>query len=369
MLAAPLAGMLLADHGADVVKVEMPDVGDAMRGWGHSKDGQGLYWKVIGRNKHTVALDLHQEADRDHLRRLLRDADVLIENFRPGTLENWGLAPDELLASVNPRLLILRVSGWGQDGPYRQRPGFGTLVEAFSGFAHINGWPDRPPALPPFGLADAIAGFAGAFGVLAAVQARSTTGRGQVIDLALYEPMLTALGSLVIDYDQLRIVQERTGNNTPFTAPRNAYRTSDGNWFAISGSNQSTAARLMRAVGHAHLIDDDRFASNAARVRNAPELDDLISQWAETRTLAEVLEQLERADVPVAPINTAADLVADQHVRARGSIVVVDDPDLGDVRVQAPVPVLSETPATLRFLGRALGVDNAILDQEDPWSR
>jgi len=361
MLAAPFTGMLLADHGADVVKVEMPEVGDGMRQWGHRKGDVPLYWKVLGRNKRAVTLDLHEQSDRDRLKRLLADADVLIENFRPGTLERWGLGPDDLWAG-NPRLVVLRVSGWGQDGPYAPRPGFGTLVEAFSGFAHINGWPDRPPTLPPFGLADSMAGMIGAFGVLCALRARERTGRGQVVDLALYEPMLTALGSLVIDYDQAGVSQERSGNRTPFSAPRNAYQGSDGGWFAISASNQNTAARLFATIGRPELLQDPRFATNPARAAHQDELDELISAWAASRTRDQAIADLEAGGVPVAPVNSVADIVGDEHVLARNSLIRVADDELGEALVQAPVPRLRDTPGRVRFLGRPLGAD------DDQWT-
>ncbi|MGI5271629.1 CaiB/BaiF CoA transferase family protein [Nonomuraea sp. CA-218870] len=361
MLAAPFSGMLLADHGADVVKVEMPEVGDGIRQWGHKKDDIALYWKVLARNKRTVTLDLHEEAGRDRLRRLLADADVLIENFRPGTLERWGLSPDGLRAA-NERLVVLRVSGWGQDGPYAERPGFGTLVEAFSGFAHINGWPDRPPTLPPFGLADSMAGMIGAFGILCALRERDRSGRGQVIDLALYEPMLAALGSLVIDYDQQGIVQDRMGNRTPFSAPRNAYQGKDGGWFAISASNQNTATRLLTTIGRPELLDDPRFATNTVRTAHQDELDEVISSWAELRTRDDAIAELNAGGVPVAPVNSVADIVGNEHVVARGSLIRVPDDELGEVLVQAPVPRLCDTPGRVRFLGRPLGSD------DDQWT-
>lgn len=365
MIAAPLAGMLLADHGADTIKIEIPNGGDQLRHWGHLKNGTGLLWKVIGRNKRSIPLDMHVEGDRVVLRQILREADVLIESFRPGTLEKWDLSPDSLLEE-NPRLILLRVSGWGQTGPYSQRPGFGTLVEAFSGFAHINGWEDRPPALPPFGLADSMAGFVGAFGILAALHAREQSGRGQVIDLALYEPILTALGSMVIDYDQLGIVQGRSGNRAPFTAPRNAYQCRDGRWFAISASNQNTAHRLLLAVGGVDLSDDLRFATNQLRVANAEALDKLIQSFANDKTLEEVLAALTEADVPVSPVNSVADLLSDEQVLDRRSIVAIDDEELGSVNVQAPIPRFSRDPGSIRHLGLPMSPVSDI-DPRDPW--
>lgn len=362
LLAGPFCGQLLGDFGAEVIKVEDPGRGDPMRQWGREKPhGKSLWWPVVARNKKSVTCNLRTPQGQELVKKLVAEADVLLENFRPGTLERWGLGPDDLWAG-NPRLVVLRVSGWGQDGPYAPRPGFGTLVEAFSGFAHINGWPDRPPTLPPFGLADSMAGMIGAFGVLCALRARERTGRGQVVDLALYEPMLTALGSLVIDYDQAGVSQERSGNRTPFSAPRNAYQGSDGGWFAISASNQNTAARLFATIGRPELLQDPRFATNPARTAHQDELDELISAWAASRTRDQAIADLEAGGVPVAPVNSVADIVGDEHVLARNSLIRVADDELGEALVQAPVPRLRDTPGRVRFLGRPLGAD------DDQWT-
>lgn len=366
MLAAPLTGMLLADHGATVIKVEMPGTGDQLRAWGQRKNDQGLTWKMIGRNKRSVTLDLHAEDDRAHVRKLLATADVLIENFRPGTLERWDLAPATLMQD-NDRLIVLRISGWGQDGPYARRPGFGTLVEAFSGFAFINGWADRPPTLPPFGLADSMAGFVGAFGVTAALQARHRTGKGQLIDLALYEPMLTSLGSMVVEYDQLGVILQRAGNRAPMTSPRGAYQCKDDGWLAVSGSNQATAMRLLDEVGGPELMTDRRFADNQSRLEHTDELDELIAEWASNRTLDDAIEALQHADVPACAVNSVADVLADQHVKERGSLVPCEDGELGTIRMPAPIPRLMATPGSIRHLGRALGADNDLLDEENAW--
>jgi crotonobetainyl-CoA:carnitine CoA-transferase CaiB-like acyl-CoA transferase len=358
MLAAPLAGMLLADHGADVVKIELPGRGDEMRSWGHQKDGLGLYWKVISRNKRLVALDLRADDGREAFLGLLADADVLIVNFRPGTLERWGLS-DEVLREVKPDLIVLRVTGFGQTGPSASRPGYGTLAEAMSGFAGINGWPDRPPTLPPFGLADAITGVTAAFGVLAALRHRDATGEGQDIDLALYEGILTLLGSFVVDYDQAGVVPVRTGNVTPFAAPRGTYPTADGKWIAIAGSNQTTAYRLFRAIGRPEFIDDPRFQSNRDRVANNDAIDEAIMAWSRTRTAEDVLRTFEEHEVPAIDVKTIDDLVQDPHLWERGSLVEVDDDDFGSVVMQAPVPRLTRSPGRIRFAGRwEMGRDN-----------
>ena len=358
MLAAPLAGMMLADHGAEVIKVEQPGRGDQLRSWGYTRDEQPLLWKMLSRNKRLVTLDLHDGEAQEILLELVSTSDVLIENFRPGTLDRWGLTL-ERLHRANPALVVLRVSGYGQTGPHSARAGFGTLAEAYSGFAFINGWPDRPPSLPPFGLADAIAGMAAAFGVSAAVHSARRTGLGQEVDVALYEPLLTALGSIVIDYDQAGVVQQRSGNRAPFSSPRNAYRTADDGWIAISGSTQSTAARLFEAIGRPELITDPRFATNQDRLRNAAELDEVIGAWMAERDEAAALKILEAASVTAGPVYSIDELTRDEHILARGSLTTVDDDKLGPVLMQTPVPRMTGTPARIKHLGGDLGADNA----------
>jgi crotonobetainyl-CoA:carnitine CoA-transferase CaiB-like acyl-CoA transferase len=360
LLAAPMAGMLLGDYGAEVIKVEMPGQGDGMRRWGYEKDGVPLMWKMLARNKKLVTLDLHKARGKELFLALIAKADVLIESFRPGTMDRWGLTAD-VLRKVRPDLIVLRVSGFGQTGPKSGQAGFGTLAEAMAGFAYINGWPDKPPALPPFGLADAVAGLAGAFGILAAINHRRNTGQGQDVDIALYEPILTVLGSLLIDYDQLGIIQERSGNRTPFAAPRNAYATADGKWFVLSASSQSTAQRLFEAMDQPKLISDDRFSDNRRRVENIDELDRLISAWAGTLDLPAVLNILEKAGVPAGAINSAGNVIEDPHVIERGSVICVEDEQLGRVRVQAPIPRMTATPGQVQFLGGTLGQHNSLV--------
>lgn len=358
MLAAPLAATMLADHGADVIKIELPGRGDEMRSWGYQKDGKGLYWKLISRNKRLVTLDLRTDEGRDGLLELLADADVLIVNFRPGTLDRWGLSAD-VLRAAKPDLIVLRVSGFGQTGPDAPRPGYGTLAEAMSGFASINGWPDKPPTLPPFGMADAITGLTAAFGVLAALHHRNATGEGQDVDLALYEGILTILGSLVVDYDQAGVVAGRTGNVTPFAAPRGTYPTADGRWIALAGSNQTTAHRIFRAIERPDFIDDPRFATNRDRVANNPVIDEAIAAWSRTRTAEEALRVFAEHEVPATDVKTVADLMADPHLWERGSFVEVQDDDFGPMVMQAPVPRLTRSPGRIRHTGRwAMGHDN-----------
>ena len=283
LFAGPSAAMLLADFGADVIKVEHPK-GDPVRGHGYQKDGFPLWWKVISRNKRAITLNLSKPEGQKLMLGLIEKSDVLIESFRPGTLERWNLGPD-VLHRVNPKLIVARVTGFGQKGPYKDRPGFGTLAEAMSGFAAMTGEPDGPPTLPPFGLADGIAGLAILSAILMALRARDRTGRGQIIDLAIIEPILTILGPQPTWYDQLGIVQARRGNRSVNNAPRNIYRTADGRWVAISTSAQSVAERVMRLVGRPEIINEPWFDSGAKRAEHADELDDAVASWIAQRTL------------------------------------------------------------------------------------
>lgn len=364
MLAAPICGMMLGDHGADVIKVELPPHGDHARNFGHQKSGVPLFWKILARNKRLITLDLRTSRGREMLLGLLATADVFIENFRPGTLDKWDLSA-ETLRAAKPDLIIMRMSGFGQTGPLASRPGFGTLAEAMSGFAYTNGWADRPPTLPSFGLADAVAGMSAAYGVLAALRHRDRTGEGQDVDVALYEGILTTLGSIVIDYDQLGIIQERSGNTIPFASPRNAYETQDRRWIAISCSTQATAVRLFAAIGKPELVNDRRFADNQARVANAALLDESIAAWMRARSYEDAMTILGSHGVTAGPIYNAADLYADEHIRARQSIIAVKDEDLGEVWMQAPIPRLTKTPGEVAFAGRTTaGYDNAAVFAE-----
>ncbi|GAB2863364.1 CoA transferase [Actinocorallia aurea] len=353
LFAGPLAATLLGDFGAEVVKVEHPK-GDPVRSHGASKDGVGLWWKMIGRNKKAMTLYLGSPEGQEVFRAMVADADVVIENFRPGTLEKWGLGYDEL-SRINPRLVLARVTGFGQFGPYSGRPGFGTLAEAMSGFAAITGEPDGPPTLPPFGLADGITALTTAFAVMTALKARESTGRGQVVDMAIIEPILTLLGPQIIAYDQLGILQERTGNRSSNNAPRNTYRTSDGKWVAVSTSAQSIAERVMRLVGRPEFIDEPWFASGAERAKHADELDAAVGDWIAERDRAAVIAAFEQAQAAVAPIYDAADVLQDPQFAALGSIATVLDDELGPVRMQNILFRLSETPGEIRTTGPALG--------------
>ena len=353
LFAGPLAATMLGDFGADIIKVEHPR-GDPVRSHGASKDGVGLWGKVVGRNKRGITLYLGSPEGQDVFRRLVADADVVIENFRPGTLERWGLDYPELSA-VNPRLVLVRVTGFGQIGPYAGRPGFGTLAEAMSGFAAITGEPDGPPTLPPFGLADGIAALAAAFATMTALRARETTGRGQVVDLAIIEPILTLLGPQPTVWDALGQVQERTGNRSANNAPRNTYLTKDGRWVAVSTSAQSIAERVMRLVGRPELTEEPWFASGGERAKHADVLDEAVASWVARHDRDEVVRAFEEAQAAVAPIYDVRDVVADPQFQALDSLVRVPDPELGSVLMQNVLFRLSETPGRITSAGPALG--------------
>jgi crotonobetainyl-CoA:carnitine CoA-transferase CaiB-like acyl-CoA transferase len=358
LFAAPIAGMLLGDYGADVIKIEHPSRPDPARGHGPSKDGAGLWFKTLARNKRLVTLDLSQPDGRDVFLRLAERSDVVLENFRPGTLERWRLGWDEL-AAVNPRLVLARVSGFGQTGPYAGRPGFGTLAEAMSGFAALNGEPDGPPLLPPLALADGVAGLATAFAIMVALRAREETGRGQVVDTSLVEPLLTLLGPQVTAYDLLGTLQERTGNRSSHNAPRNVYRTSDGAWVAVSASATSIAERVMKLVGRADLATQPWFATGGGRAAHVDEIDAAVGAWISARSRAEVLAAFEAAEAAIAPIYDASDLLEDPQLAAIDAIVSIDDADLGPIKMTNMISRLSDTPGGIERAGGAQGADTA----------
>jgi crotonobetainyl-CoA:carnitine CoA-transferase CaiB-like acyl-CoA transferase len=364
VLAGPLACQILGDFGAEVIKIEHPR-GDSMRGHGRVKDGVPLWWKMISRNKRTVGLYLGDPDGAEAFKALVKTADVVIESFRPGTLEKWGL-DFETLQEINPRLILVRISGFGQTGPYRTRAGFGTLAEAMSGFAAITGEPDGPPTLPPFGLADSIAGISAAVAATMALYHRDARGGpGQSIDLAIFEPLVTVLGPQPIFYDQLGEVPQRTGNRSINNAPRNTYRTADGNWVAVSTSANSIAERVLTLVGHPEVITEEWFVTGAGRVQHADLLDGYVADWIAARSRDEVLDAFTEAQAAIAPVYDVADLLADPHVVQRESIVTVDDPDLGPVRMQNVLFRMSQTPGSIRFTGRPLGADtDAVLGEE-----
>lgn len=353
LFAGPLAATMLADFGAEVVKIEHPR-GDPVRSHGAQKDGVGLWWKMLGRGKKSVTLYLGSTEGQDIFRRMVADADVVIENFRPGTLERWGLGYSELRL-INPNLVLARVTGFGQIGPYARRPGFGTLAEAMSGFAAITGEPDGPPTLPPFGLADGIAALATSFAIMTALRARDRDGHGQQIDMAIIEPILTLLGPQLIAYDQLGELQPRMGNRSSNNAPRNTYRTADGRWVAVSTSAQTVAERVMRLVGRPDLIEQPWFGSGADRAAHTDELDAAVGGWIGARDTDEVVREFEKAEAAVAPVYTAADVLADPQFQALGTIAELPDDELGVVRMQNVLFRLSETPGRIRWTGPPLG--------------
>lgn len=354
--AAPIAAMILGDLGADVIKIEHQD-GDPARTHGYQKDGVGLWWKVIARNKRTITLDLSREAGADLLKRLARKSDVLIENFRPGVLERWGIGPEELL-EMNPTLIALRLTGFGQSGPYAEHRAFGTLIESMSTLAHMTGESAGPPTLPPFGLADGVAAYAGASAVLAALLARTADGLGQVIDLALLDPLLSILGPAPSAYQQLGVVPHRHGNASPNNAPRNTYLTKDNRWIAISSSTNSVARRVMKLVGREDLAAEPWFDSASARASHRESLDAIVADWVARRSRDDALAAFRDAGAAAAPIYDIADLMADPQVRWRGSIVDVPDEDLGVLAMQNTVFRFSRSLAGIRHAGRAIGADN-----------
>ncbi len=357
ILAGPLCCQILGDFGADVIKIEHPRSGDAMRGHGRQKDGVPLWWKEVSRNKRTVGLDLGAPEGAEVFRRLVATADVVVENFRPGTLEKWGLGPDQLRAA-NRGLVLVRVTGFGQQGPYAGRPGFGTLAEAMSGFAYLTGEAGGPPTLPAFGLADSICGIAASSAVLMALRHREVRGGdGQVIDISILEPIMTAVGPAPTVYQQLGVVEERHGNRSANNAPRNTYRTSDGSWVAVSTSAQRIAERVLRLVGHPEVIGEPWFASGRGRAEHADLLDRLVGDWIGARPRAEVLLAFEEAGAAIAPVYSPQDVAADPHIRQTGMVTEVADPDLGALLMHNVMWRMSDTPGQIRFTGRTLGAD------------
>ncbi|MCZ7529832.1 MAG: CoA transferase [Acidimicrobiia bacterium] len=349
LLAGPGAAKYLGDYGADVIKVEAP-AGDGARrlGWTPEGDGDSYLWKVFGRNKRDVVFDLKTDGGLAAMRALLDTADVFIENLRPGTIERLGLDP-EMLRETNPELVILRVTGFGQDGPYAQRPGFATLAEAMSGFAAISGEPDGPPLLPPIALADEIAALVGAFSVLTALRARDRTGRGQIVDVNLLESLLQCMGPLPSGAADRGLEQERLGAGILYTVPRGTYRCADDVWVAVSTSAESVAQRVLALIG---ADDDPRFVDFAGRIEHREELDTILGEWVGSRSSREVLDAFTEAHAAIAPVLSMTEVLSDPHVIERGSMTVVDG-----VPMPAPVARLSETPGRVRHAGRPLGAD------------
>ena len=355
LIAGGVLATMLADLGADVLKVENPKGGDPIRTW--SKSLGELWWKVYGRGKRSITLNLTRPEGQALLKRLAETADVLIENYVPGTFEKWGLGWDAL-AQVNPRLVMVRVSGWGQDGPYRDRPGFGTMVEAMSGFAATTGAAESP-TLPSFPMADMVAAQAGAVAVLAALHHRDkVSGRGQMIDLPLYEPLLAILGPNALEYRAHGIVRERIGNRSHNASPRGTYKTSNGKWVALSASTPASADAMFKALGIGHLLADPRFATNDARIANGAAVDEAIARAIGQRSREEIVRLFETQGLTAAPVYDIADIMEDPHFKARHTFIDLPDPELGTVTMNAPTPRLSETPGSVRWAGPPLGAHN-----------
>jgi formyl-CoA transferase len=358
LLAGPFCGQLLGDFGAEVIKVEQPGVGDPMREWGREKPhGQSLWWPVLARNKKSVTANLRDERGQDLVRRLVAETDVLVENFRPGTLERWGLGYDELSA-INPGLIMVRVTGYGQTGPYAPRAGYGSIGEAMGGLRYVVGAPDRPPSRVGISIGDSLAGTYAAYGALAAIHARERTGRGQVVDSAIYEAVLAMMESLVSEYTVAGYTRERTGSILPNVAPSNVYPTAGGDQILIGANQDTVFVRLAEVMGQPELADDPRYATHSARGEHQDELDGLIADWTARHDADQLLADLEAHGVPAGRIFRAADMLDDPHFAARETIVSVPHRRFDDLRMQNVAPRLSDTPGAVRWAGPELGEHN-----------
>ena len=357
LLAGPFCGQLLGDFGAEVIKVEPPGQGDPMRVWGREKvNGKSLWWPVVARNKKAVTLDLRQEAGQEILKQLVAKSDFLLENFRPGTMEKWGLGWEQLSA-INPRLIMIRVSGFGQTGPYSRQAGFGAIGEAMGGLRYVVGDPTTPPSRMGISIGDSLAATFACIGALSALHHRERTGRGQVVDSAIYEAVLNMMESLVTEFDKTGFVRERTGAILPNVAPSNVYRTGDG--MVLIAANQDTVfSRLAEAMGQPGLATDPKYSTHGARGANQVELDALVEQWTQSLPTRAVLDLMDRFGVPAGLIYRAPEMLDDPHFKARDAIVTVPHPDFGELRMQNVAPKLSETPGTIRSPSPAMGQHN-----------
>lgn len=357
-IAGPFCGQLLGDLGADVIKIEPPQGGDAMRQWGsaRSRNGQSLWWSVIARNKRCITLDLRHPDGQEVFRYLIAEADVLIENFRPGTLENWGLDPQGL-QELNPRLITTRVSGYGQTGRDAKKAGFGAVAEARAGLRHLTGFPDRPSTRVGISIGDSLAGLFSVVGVLSALLQRANSGLGQVIDVAITESVLAVMESVIAEYGATGLVRSRTGPVLPRIAPSNVYSTLDGIDVVIAANADGLFIRLANAMDQPELAAESRFMTHDARGENQALLDSLISAWSRSLPATVVLEKMDRAGIPAGRVATATDVVADPHFRDRDAVCLVEDPELGEIVMQGVFPRLSRTPGAIRWPGRGLGAD------------
>ena len=362
LIAGPFAAKTLADFGADVVKIEPPVAGDPLRNWRLLKNGTSVWWQVQSRNKRSVALDLKKPEAQDIVRKLAAEADVLIENFRPGALEGWGLDPQQLVAA-NPKLVVLRISGYGQTGPYRDRPGFGVVGEAMGGLRHLTAEPGRIPVRVGVSIGDTLAALHGVIGILMALHERQRSGQGQVIDVALYEAVFNCMESLLPEYSAFGAVRGPGGSALPGIAPSNAYLCSDGGYALIAGNGDSIYKRLMSAIGRDDLGNDPALADNAGRVKRVAEIDAAIGAWTGTRTVDDVLRVLDGASVPAGRIYTVADIAADPHYAARGKLQQVELPDGDTLTVPGIIPKLSRTPGAQHRNAPLLGQAHVIIGE------
>ena len=359
LLAGPFCGQLLADFGAEVIKIEPPGKGDPMREWGrHRKEGRTLWWPIIARNKKSVTLNLREKEGQEFAHKLIAEADVLVENFRPGTMERWGMGYEEL-SEVNPGLVMVRVSGYGQTGPYRDQAGFGAIGEAMGGIRHVTGFPDQAPPRAGISLGDSLAATFAALGALTALYHREAHGgKGQVVDVGIYEAVLALMESTIPEYVLAGQVRGRTGTVLPFVAPSNIYPTKDEDYILIAGNADTVFGRLAEALGHPEWAEDKRYSTHHARGENMEEIDAMISDWTSGRTVDEVLETMHEAGVPAGKVFTAKDMLEDPQYSARENVVEVEDPEIGPFPMQNVVPRLSETPGEVRWTGPSLGEHN-----------
>lgn len=354
LIAGPFAAKTLGDFGADVIKIEPPHTGDALRKWRLLKDGTSVWWQVQSRNKRSLSLDLKQAEAQEIVRTLIAEADVLIENFRPGTLEGWGLDPERLL-ELNPRLIVLRISGYGQTGPYRDKPGFGVVAEAMGGLRHLTAEPGRVPVRVGISIGDTLASLHGVIGILLALQERHQSGKGQVIDIALYEAVFNCMESLIPEYSAFGEVRQAGGSALPGIAPSNAYLCADGGYVLVAGNGDSIFKRLMNLIGRADLANDPALENNDGRVARVAELDQAIGIWAQTMTTDQALELLDTVAVPAGKIYTVADIASDPHYKARGNIESIQMHDGTKLDVPSVLPKLSRTPGSIKTLAPNIG--------------
>lgn len=364
LLAGPFCGQMLADFGAEVIKCEPPGVGDPMRQWGREKPhGKSLWWPVVARNKQSITLNLRTPEGQEMVRELVKDTDILIENFRPGTMERWGLSY-ETLSAINPRLIMVRVTGYGQTGPYAPRAGYGAIGEAMGGLRYVVGDPASQPSRMGISIGDELAAVHACMGALMALHARTRTGRGQVVDSAIYESVLNMMESLVTEFDVAGYVRERTGAILPNVAPSNVYDTADGQLLLIAANQDTVFSRLAEAMGKPELSTDERYATHSARGERQAELDNLINDWTRTIELKPLEALLSEAGVPCGLIYRAKDMLEDEHFKAREAIVSVDHPQFGKIKMQNVAPKLSDTPGSVRHVGPELGEHNTSVYSE-----